>query len=703
MKKVLFLLLFIIAGHACFAQLSGKNYEDSVRQYFKLDEHIGETEMSLALSDARSTDSLKHTLYQLRKSYLLKQNETWLVAKTVVDQGIILEHLGADSSLVLQKFREAYYYARENHNPNYMLWAAIRISKHYLNIGELNTPEELKYFNIVLNILNRENKDNEIWYLGYNYLANRYLRFYDFKTALHYYNQSYELAKTAFDSIIITEVGANILDVYNQYNDTNGVNSLVLEFENQLPKNRYNWRGLFYLRLAGYTNLFPLEKRAKYLKKADAYYKKTTQKVDKNLLLISFCRYYYEVKNRQLMRNYLDEFRKELEVTPATQHFYYTSQLELLEGQYYDMTGNYAKAFGFYYKSLTEAEEIDAPVLLPTIYNEMYKTAAKFNDYEKAYLYLTLYNKHQNAVFSLQKTKEVQDLIVHYEADKKQLTINNLQKEKALNEELLAEKNRTNFALQTFLTALALLSLILVYLYVLNRVKSKKLAKLNKLKDTVFSVLSHDLRSPLNTFKSLIVISNRKTLSTEQYKKYIDVIQAEVSNTSMFLDNLLQWAQANQNKLPVKKEEVKICELLENVKSEIDLDLRAKRTQIITHCQAKITAITDRDLLGFIVRNIAFNAVKFSDKNAEVLITVKSTAQKTIIDIKDHGKGMSPQAVEEFYKGKLEASLDATGEKSTGLGLGLCKEFAAKMGVTLNLKSELGEGSVFRVEIPREG
>jgi len=704
MKKTLFLWMFIIAGHAGFSQTSYKNYEDSVRQYFAAAKvKHPNTAITRALDDSRTQDSLKLLLYAQRAKYMGFDKDYWYVAKSIVDQGIVLEHLGADSTLILSKFREAYYYAQSHQDTVNLLWAAIRISKHYLNIGALNTPEELKYSNRVKQLLPNKNITREEKYLGYNYLANRYLRFYDFKTALDYYNQSYELAKTANDSIVITEVGANIISVYNQYNDTNGVSNLVREFEKQLPKRRYNWQGLFYLRLAGFTNLFPLEKRESYLQKADAFYKIATHKVDRNLLLISFCRYYYEVKNSQKMRKYLDQFRAELKITPATQQYYYTSQIELLEGQYYDLVGNYNKALELYHKSLAEAQDIDAPILLPTIYKEMYKTAAKFKDFERAYQYLTLYNKHHNAVFSLHKTKEIQDLIVHYEADKKQLTINSLQTEKALSEELLAEKNRTNFVLQIFITALALLSLILVYFYVLNRVKSKKLTQLNKLKDTVFSVLSHDLRSPLNTFKSLLVISSRKNLSTEQYKKYLEVIETEVSNTSMFLDNLLRWAQVNQNKHRVIKEEVNVCELLENVKTEINLDLRAKQTPIVTHCSLDVNVTTDPDLLGFIVRNIAFNAVKFSDKNAEVLITVTTNAQKTIVEIKDHGKGMSAQAVEDFYSGKLEASLDATGEKSTGLGLALCKEFAAKMGVRLSLKSKIGEGSIFTVEIPKEG
>ena len=703
MKKVLFLILFFIAGNACFAQkLTGKNYQDSVLTFLQSDNLVNpQADISRALSDKRSTDSLNLILYQLRQKYLIETKGSWEIAKAIIDQGIILEHLGADSSLVLQKFKEAYYYAQENDNPNYMLWAAIRLSKHYLNIGVLNTADELKYYNEVNSKLSQKSKSDEIWYLGYNYLANRYLRFYDFKTALEFYNKSYQLAKAASSANVLAEVGTNILEVYNKNNDTIGVKNLASSFENEIPKNNYALRGWFYLRLAGFNNLFNQKTRANYLQLADEYYKISDDKTERNLLLLSFCKYYEETGNIKLLRKYLDDFRKELKITPPTQLYYYSSQIELLEGQYFDLLGDYPQAIDFYKKSLAKATEIDAPVLLPTIYNAMYETAGKYKDYENAYLYLTEYNAHQDAVFSLHKTKEIQDLIVHYEADKKQLTINNLEKESALNEQILEEKTNTNFILQLFLLVLVLLSVLMVYLYVLNRIKSKKLTQLNKLKDTVFSVLSHDLRSPLNTFKSLLAISHRKSLSTEQYKKYLEVIETEVSNTSMFLDNLLQWAQANQNQHPVIKEEIDVCKLLATVKSEIDLDLRAKRTQLNMACQPGIVVISDRALLGFIVRNIAFNAVKFSSKNAEVFISVSKNEYNTTIEIKDHGKGMTPQAVEEFYKGKLEASLDATGEKSTGLGLGLCREFAHKIGVTINLKSELDKGSVFSVVVPR--
>ena len=132
MKKQVFSFMFFLVAHASFGQLTGKSYQDSVVQFFELKQDIDYSNFVIrALADPRSTDSMCLVLYELRQIMFVKVNNNWLATKAMIDQGIILEHLGADSSLVLQKFREAFNYAQDNNVPNYMLWAAIRISKHW--------------------------------------------------------------------------------------------------------------------------------------------------------------------------------------------------------------------------------------------------------------------------------------------------------------------------------------------------------------------------------------------------------------------------------------------------------------------------------------------------------------------------------------------------------------------------------------------
>jgi signal transduction histidine kinase len=390
-----------------------------------------------------------------------------------------------------------------------------------------------------------------------------------------------------------------------------------------------------------------------------------------------------------------------LNQTPPTQKFFYPSQIEILFGKYYQLIEEDQKAIDHFEKSLKQALILDAPVLLEEIYQELYKGYQNIGDYKNAFHYLNLYNAHVDKVFSLNKVKEIEDLIVRYETDKKQQTIDKLQVEKEFTAFVSEQKSRDNRILRYFILALVLLSSLMVYLYVQNRIVAKKLKKLNVLKDNVFSVLSHDIRSPLNTFKSLLSISDRRELTTDEYKKYLEVVHTEVGQTSQFLESILKWAQANQNILPISQQSIDLSTLLFEVKERVSTDLKDKRSSIKILDDQPVIINSDKDLLNFIIRNITYNAVKFSPSNSEVKITVIEQEQEAIVSIEDHGKGMTQEQIKQFYRGDMTASLDMTGEKSTGLGLALCRDFAKRLQISIQLNSEPNKGSTFTLHIPK--
>ena len=698
-----FILICLLFFLATSAQHKIKSvFEDSVISVLS-DKSLNDRNNSItrALSHPNSSDSLKFRIYKFRFELEESNSNFELAVKALVDQGIILEHLGAPSELVLEKFNEALNYAIAHNDSTNIVWSAIRISKHYLSIGELNSPEELEITNFVIENLDR-NIDLQVAVLGYNHLANRHLRFYDFKTALGYYRHSYDMALVSRFPLNAMEIGGNILNLKNQYQDTTSIFSFIDEVVSINGEGKNLYLAEFYLNLAEFENLFDLEQREIYLSLALNNLKGYTNNTLENQVLFISCKLLVEESNPDELRIKLDAFKRQLSETPPTQKFYYPSQIESLEGQYYQLVGNKKIAIQHFNKSLNEAVKINAPVLFAPIYKQLYLTYYSIEKYKEAFFYLDAYNKQVDKVFSLNKVGEIESLIIQYETKKKQQTITALKNEKELNSQIALEKAKTNKILQVFVITLSALSLILIYLYILNRLKSKKLSHLNHLKDTVFSVLSHDLRSPLNTFKSLLTISSRKELSSDDYKKYLDVIKYEVGNTSDFLENILQWAQNNQDALPLKFETVELHSVLKEIESLALSNFQAKAIKFSIDCDEKPTVQTDKELISFILRNLIFNAFKFSPSTSHVSVNVQIHKNKTEVSIKDSGPGMNVLQIEDFYNGSLKAGLDSTGEKSTGIGLLLCKDFAKKIGAELSVTSKQNSGSTFCVSIPHK-
>ncbi|MCT4623506.1 MAG: HAMP domain-containing histidine kinase, partial [Schleiferiaceae bacterium] len=300
---------------------------------------------------------------------------------------------------------------------------------------------------------------------------------------------------------------------------------------------------------------------------------------------------------------------------------------------------------------------------------------------------------------SIEKQTQYQNLNVKFETEKKQKTINSLEKEKKLSDQVLDAQKRTNYVLSISLAVLILLSVGLFYVLSLNRKKSRSLLLLNNVKDKIFTVLSHDLRAPLYTFNSLIEISKMKAISPDEYEKYLEMIQNEVGNTSMLLESLLKWSQNNLNQLQINVKNVSLVDLLTNVITQTKQHSERKHVSIMLDIDDDIYVETDEDLLRFIIRNLTFNAVKFSPENGKVIVSASKKNSGVQIKISDTGVGMSKEQIEAFYQGNMEASIDAVGEKSTGLGLLLVKEFSEKLGVQIEINSQVSQGTTFTLSL----
>jgi PAS domain S-box-containing protein len=228
--------------------------------------------------------------------------------------------------------------------------------------------------------------------------------------------------------------------------------------------------------------------------------------------------------------------------------------------------------------------------------------------------------------------------------------------------------------------------------------KNLELAELNATKDKFFSIIAHDLRSPFQGLlgAAKILSSQYQTLSEEERLSFIQSIETLSRNSFKLLDNLLEWARIQTGQLILQLEEFNLLAGLNPTLTLIEQSAFNKGIKFNYTIDNSIFITADKNMLTTIIRNIAFNAVKFTKSGGIVNLIVNKSEQFIQFTIMDTGIGIEEKNLDKLFKidGKVrrKGTADETG---TGLGLLLSKEMIEKHGGEIKVESKTGEGTTF--------
>ncbi|MBI9070792.1 MAG: CHASE domain-containing protein [Melioribacteraceae bacterium] len=230
------------------------------------------------------------------------------------------------------------------------------------------------------------------------------------------------------------------------------------------------------------------------------------------------------------------------------------------------------------------------------------------------------------------------------------------------------------------------------------------LRELNKSKDKLFSIIAHDLRSPFNSTMGLIEILQKdfSGYSDEEVSGLLTQIDNSLKGQFNILENLLNWAQIQTNRIEIKKESINIYDFIENELITLRVAANKKNINIKNEVDTDISIEADKILLRSVIHNLVGNAVKFTNPEGSVNIKSGIETNAVRLEIKDNGIGIDEQNLNSLFKEEFNSSTKGTdGEKGTGLGLLIVKEMVEKLGGNINVKSKAGEGSCFIITIPK--
>ena len=231
------------------------------------------------------------------------------------------------------------------------------------------------------------------------------------------------------------------------------------------------------------------------------------------------------------------------------------------------------------------------------------------------------------------------------------------------------------------------------------RNKNNQLRLINSEKDKLFSIIAHDLRSPLSAFIGLTELMSGKdhSLSASEMQKFAGSIHNTATNLYGLLENLLLWSGTRQGSLPFVLRHLSLRSLVKDAIVTLNEIAENKNIEISCDISNDITVYADANALQTILRNLTSNALKFTPYGGKISIAARSVADdKTEIEVTDTGIGIDKEMIGKLFSIDNNINRPGTdGEPSTGLGLLLCKEFIEKHNGAIRVTSEVGKGSRF--------
>ncbi|TVR01103.1 MAG: DUF3365 domain-containing protein, partial [Desulfovibrionales bacterium] len=235
---------------------------------------------------------------------------------------------------------------------------------------------------------------------------------------------------------------------------------------------------------------------------------------------------------------------------------------------------------------------------------------------------------------------------------------------------------------------------------------NQQLRRSNEDKDRLFSIIAHDLKSPLSGLmtSAQLLSEDIKSFSERDIVHLAAALHSSTSNMMALLEDLMQWARMGQGNLEFAREPSDLRELagisLKSAQGVAD----QKGISISIDIPRDMTAMIDKPMINTVIRNLLFNAVKFTPRGGKILVTARQHGDVTQMAVKDSGIGINKERLSNLFTiSKDTRQLGTEGEKGTGLGLVICKQFIEKHGGRIWVESEQGQGTTVFFTLPKGG
>lgn len=223
-------------------------------------------------------------------------------------------------------------------------------------------------------------------------------------------------------------------------------------------------------------------------------------------------------------------------------------------------------------------------------------------------------------------------------------------------------------------------------------------------RDKLYSVIAHDLRSPIGSIKmvlNMLILNLPSSTIGDEMHELLTMANQTTEDVFALLDNLLKWTKSQIGKLKVVYQEFNIVEVIDGIMEIFSMVAELKQIKVEFKSPEQLDVYADIDMVKTVVRNLISNSIKYSNPESKVVVTLESKDGMAIVSVHDNGCGIDDESQKKLLNADTHYSTFGTNnEEGSGLGLLLCQDFITKNGGKLWFESKKGVGSTFYVSVP---
>ncbi len=394
---------------------------------------------------------------------------------------------------------------------------------------------------------------------------------------------------------------------------------------------------------------------------------------------------------------------------------YGIAEVELGRGTVFLKQKKYDEARLYIEKAVGLAKGINARVLEIACYEQLSTLWENKNDFKKSLEYFKQFKVLGDSLFSNElHQKMLRDQIL-FETATRDDQIAALSRSEEIQK---SELKKQEFIRNILVVLMALTGILLISMYrsgqrrkQINSLllqhqeemekRSKELEQLNQVKDKFFSIISHDLRSPINALAGLMDLLDKGAIASHELPVAIKELRVRFNHTRSLMNNLLDWTVLQMDKINLQAGNVPLFKIVEQ-NIELMGSTQNKKIKMVNNVPENAVGYADSNTINLVIRNLMTNAIKFTNDGGEIAVSAESKGNEWVVSVRDNGIGMSDDIQKKLFdKINLYSTRGTANEKGTGLGLILCKEFVEKNGGRIWAESEENKGSTFWFTVPK--
>ena len=540
-------------------------------------------------------------------------------------------------------------------------------------------------------------KDDSLIAVALNRIGGANWSIGNLEVSLSYFQQSLEKCEENNFRKLLAQNHGNVGNLYSSAGllfDAISAYKKEQKFQNELTDNDFR-------KFVICNNLGRAYQQVSIFDSSMLYFERAKQYVDSSFVNL-FSVFYFNIAEAHFNNGNIAEADSILVAALENAELYESKRglirIHQLLGEIELKNGNNYEALDHARLAVELAEESKKKELLSITHKTLSRCFAALGDWENAYKHETVHEEHLNSIQSSQAINEL-ELLAYHERD---FQVKILDERNKLNTTLADQRQK---AIQFLIGGLLIAIVLITVIHERNKkikTQSDKLAELNEFKNRLFAIVSHDIKSPINSVTMIIDLLESKAVSEEELDFLLPEIRKKSDRLNDLLDSLLKWAEGNLSKKSFNKTALKVKSVFNELEEELTERLNRKNIRIQNEIPDDFMMLSDVGTIRIVFRNLIINAIKFSPRDSEVIVRGLNTASDTIVEVKDQGVGMSEETLKGLFSMEI-GSLDGTdGEKGNGLGLVLCNDFIEGQGGKIEVESELGKGSTFKVILPNE-